>query len=186
MFKLLSPPRLTPVAAGALIALVVVAVFAWAEQSALVDADATGGSPVPELLWQLGGLVIAGAGLWMLRGCAGSAPRTCALALGIYALAIFVNAYTPGFGDYDGAVWRTINALFIAFAILTAPALWRCRCASGYVGAALMAALGIVVLVNAYFTNNGVVWQIMNPLMMLAALAWAAGVAHYAASDAGE
>ena len=184
--NLVAPRGLSPVTAGCVIALVVVAVFAWAEKSAVVDADAIGGSPVPELLWQLGAIIIAGVGLWMLRGCAGSAPRTCALVLGIYALAIFVNTYTPGFGDYDGAVWRTINALLIAFAILTAPGLWRCGCASGYVGAALMAALGIVVFVNAYFTNVGVVWQIMNPLMMLAALAWAAGVAHYAASDAGE
>ena len=180
MRSLLAPRELTPVAAGAMIALVVVAVFAWAEKSAVVDADRAVGSPVPWLLWQLGAIVIAGAGLWTLQRCAGSAPRVCALALGIYALAIFVNTYTPGFGDYAGAAWRTINALFIAFAVLTAPGLWRCGCAAGYVGAALMAVLGIVILVNAYFINSGVVWQIMNPLMMLSALAWAGGLARHA------
>ncbi len=178
---------LSPPAAGAAVAFVVVAVFAWAEKSAVVDADTDVGSPLPWLLWQLGAIIIAGAGIWMLYRCARYARRVCALAFGVYALAIFVNAYTPGFGDYIGAVWRVINAFFIAFAVLSAAGLWRCRCASGYVAAVLMAVLGVMIFVNAYFVNNGVVWDVVNPLMILAALAWAAGAAQAAAPapDAG-
>ena len=37
------------------------------------------------------------------------------------------------------------------------------------------AGLGALVFANAYFANNGVVWQILDPGRMLAALAWAAG-----------
>ena len=177
---------LSPPAAGAAVAFVVVAVFAWAEKSAVVDADPDVGSPLPWQLWQLGAIIIAGAGIGMLYRCTRYARRVCALAFGVYALAIFVNAYTPAFGEYVGAAWRTINAFFIAFAILSAAGLWRCRCASGYVSAGLMAALGVVIFVNAYFVNSVVVWDVMNPLMMLAALAWAAGATQAAASDAGE
>ena len=43
------------------------------------------------------------------------------------------------------------------------------------VGAVVSAALGGLVFANAYFVNNGVVWQILDPLRMLTALAWAAG-----------
>ena len=186
MFKPFTPPELNPVAAGAAMALVVVAVFAWAQSGSVVIPDRDVGSPWPWRGWQLGAIVIAGAGLWMLSGCTRRASQTCCLALALYALAVFVNAYTPGFGDYDGAVWRTVNALFIAFTVLTVPSLWRCGCAPGYVAAALMAVFGVVVLVNAYFVNEGVIWRIMNPLMMLSALAWAAGIAQYAGHDATE
>ena len=46
-------------------------------------------------------------------------------------------------------------------------------------------ALAVVVFVNAYFTNHGVVWHIMNPLMMLSAQAGASR-ANAAAPDTGE
>ena len=182
MFNLNTPARLNPVAAAALMAMVVVAVYAWTQSASVIDPDPNAGSPWPWRLWQLGGLLIALAGIWMLRGCAAGAPRACALALGLYALAIFVNAYTPGFGDYYGRVWLTINPLTIAFAAVTVPLLLRCRCLSGYVGAALMAVIALVILVNGYFLDleTHVVWDIMNPIMLLTALAWAAGIAHYA------
>ena len=178
MFKSFTPAQLTPVAAGAAIALVVFAVFAWTQSAAVIDSDPDAGSPWPWRLWQLVGVIIAGAGVWMLARCTGRVPRTHALALGLYALAIFVNAYTPGFGDYYGRVWLTANPLFIAFAAVTSPILWRCRCVAGYVGAALMAAMGLVVLVNGYFIDldTHVVWDIMNPLMLLTALAWIIGI----------
>ena len=72
-------------------------------------------------------------------------------------------------------VWLTVNPLFIAFCSVAAVALWRCGCAVGRIGAAKAVVLGVAVAVNAYFTNNSIVWQILDPLMILAALAWAAG-----------
>jgi hypothetical protein len=96
--------------------------------------------------------------------------------LGIFTVAVFANTYSDAwFGDYSDEVWQTVNPLFIAFCSVAAVALWRCGCAVGRIGAAKAVVLGVVVFVNAYFTNNGIVWQIMDPLMMLAALAWAAG-----------
>ena len=186
MRSLLQRPELSPAAAGAVIALVVFAVFAWTQSGSVIDPEPDSGSPWPWRLWQMAGLLIAGAGVWMLSRCHRRAPRTCALALGLYALAIFVNAYTPGFGDYYGRVWLTVNPLFIAFAAVTAPTLWRCGCASGYVGAAAMAIFAVVILVNGYFIDldTHVVWDVMNPLMLLTALAWAAGICQAAASDA--
>ena len=37
-------------------------------------------------------------------------------------------------------------------------------------------ALGALVFANGYFVDNGVIWQILNPVRMLTALAWAAVV----------
>ena len=63
----------------------------------------------------------------------------------------------------------------IAFASVAAVALWRSGRPAARIGAVLVAALAVVDFVNAYFVNETVVWQIMNPLMIMAALAWAAG-----------
>lgn len=158
-------------------AFVAVALFAWAVGLRAVspaDPDIDLARPF-WLLWQLGALVIAFAGVWSLWFASRRVAWTRSLALGVLTLAVFVNAYTGGFGDYDSEVWLTVNPLFIAFASVAALALWRCGCAAGRVGAVIAVALAVVDFVNAYFTNQGVVWQIMNPLMMLATLAWAAG-----------
>ena len=184
MRRLLQPPELTPVAAGAAMAFVVFAVFAWTQSSSVIDPDPDTGSPWPWRLWQLVGVIIAIAGVCMLSRCTGRVSRTRALMLGLFALAIFVNAYTPGFGDYYDRVWLTVNPLFIAFSAVTAAILWRCGCVAGCIGAALMTAMGLVVLVNGYFIDldTHVVWDIMNPLMLLTALAWIIGISQANAS----
>ena len=171
--------ELNAVQALAGIAFVAIALFSWAVGAQVVvqppDADVASVANPLWQLWQLGALVISFAGVWQLWFGTRRVAWTRSLALGLYALAIFVNAYTGGFGDYTDALWLTVNPLFIAFGSVAAVALWRCGCAAGRVGAAVWVVLGIVVFVNAYFVNNGVVWQIMNPLMMLAALAGAGG-----------
>ena len=162
------------VIAGA--AFVAVALFAWAaglETISPADPDSDLARPY-WLLWQLGALLIAGAGVWQLWFSSGRATWTRGLALGILTLVVFINSYTDGFGDYDGEVWLTVNPLFIALSSVAALTLWRRGGPAGYAGGAVSAALGAVVFVNAYFANHGAVWDAMNPLMMLAALAWAA------------
>ena len=72
-----------------------------------------------------------------------------------------------------GNVWRTVNPLFIGSSSVAAVALWRSGLTAGQVGAVVSAALGALVFANAYFVNNGVVWQILDPVRMLTALAWA-------------
>ena len=52
-------------------------------------------------------------------------------------------------------------------------------------GAVVSAALGALVFANAYFVDNGVLWQILNPARMLAALAWAAGASQANVATAG-
>lgn len=171
------------VIAGA--AAVSIALFAWAVGLEIISpADPNIDLARPYwLLWQLGALVIAFAGVWSLWFGSRRATWPLSLALGVFTLAIFVNAYTGGFGDYDGEVWLTVNPLFMAACSVAALALWRCGCVAGRVGAVIAAALAAVDFVNAYFINHGVAWQIMNPLMMLAALAWAAGVSRVPGRD---
>ena len=48
------------------------------------------------------------------------------------------------------------------------------RLRGGKIGAAVPAALGIVVFANAYFLNVGVLWDILDPVRMLTELTWAA------------
>lgn len=168
--------------AVAAIALVAVALFAWAEAARLVEQ--------PELasvenrlwqLWQLGALAIAGWGVWQLWFSTGRVPRVRGGALGIFALAIFANTYTNLFdnailGDYDREVWMAINPLYIAGSSVAAAALWRGGGVAGRGGAVIAAVLGLADFANAYFINALVIWQILNPLMILAALAGAGAV----------
>ena len=46
---------------------------------------------------------------------------------------------------------------------------------AGRVGAVVSAGLGVLVFANGYFVNDEVLWQILNPARMLAAIAWSAG-----------
>jgi hypothetical protein len=167
--------NLNPVASIAAVAFVAVAVFAWAEKTTILG-DGMDTNQWLWRAWQLGALIIALAGVWMAWLSTRRAAWVRSLALGIFTLAVFANTYSDAwFGDYSDEVWLTINPLFIAFSSVAAVSLWRCGCAAGRIGAATAVVLGVAVFVNAYFTNNGIVWQIMDPLMMLAALAWAAG-----------
>ena len=96
------------------------------------------------------------------------------LALGILALVVLANGYGDWFGDHWGNVWRTVNPLFIGSSGVAAVALWRSGHPAGRVGAVVSVGLGALVFANGYFVDNGVIWQILNPVRMLTALAWAA------------
>ena len=93
------------------------------------------------------------------------------------ALLVVLNAYTGLFGENDGDVWRTVNALFVGCASVAAVALWRLGSVAARAGAALSAAAGAALLANAYFLGIGDAWQYINPVMAAASLAWAVVVA---------
>lgn len=160
------------IAAAAFVAL---AIFAWTERTVIVDPEGLSVSYWPWKLWQIGPLLMGFAGVWWLWLSTRRVPWVRSLALGILAAVVFANAYTGVFGDYWGEVWRTVNPLFIGSCSVAAVVLWRCGCMAGKVGAVISVALGAVVFANAYFVNNGILWQILDPVRMLTELAWAAG-----------
>ena len=96
------------------------------------------------------------------------------LALAILAATVFVNYYSEVSGDYWGDVWHTVNPLFIASASVAGVALWRNGSTEARVGAVLSVAMGVLILGNGYFVNNGDLWPILTPARILTALAWAA------------
>ena len=175
MFKLIAPRDLGPIPATAAAAFVALAIFAWTERTVLVDPERLSVPFWPWKLWQIVPLLMGFGGVWWVWLSTRHVPWVRSLALGIVALVVLANAYGDPFGDHWGDVWRTVNPLFLGSSSVAAVALWRCGCTAGRVGAVVSAALGALVFANAYFVNNGILWQVLDPVRMLTALAWAAG-----------
>ena len=175
MIKLVAPRDLAPIPAVAAAAFVALAIFAWTERTDVIDPEGLSVPYWPWKLWQIAPLLMGFGGIWWVWLSTRRVPWVRSLALGIAALVVLANGYSNLFGDYWGDVWRTVNPLFIGSSSVAAVALWRCGGAAGRVGAVISAALGVLVFANAYFVNNEVIWQILNPVRMLTALAWAAG-----------
>ena len=188
MFKLIAPRDLEPIPAIAAAAFVALAIFAWTERTILVDPEGLSVPYWPWKLWQIGPLLMGFGGVWWVWLSASRVPWVRSLALGILAMVVLVNGYSNLLGDYRGDVWRTVNPLFIGSSSVAAVALWRSGHTAGRVGAAVSAALGALVFANAYFVNNGVLWQILDPLRMLTYLSWAAGAsqANVSTPESGE
>ena len=188
MFKLIAPRDLAPIPAATATAFVVLAIFAWTERTVLVDPQGMSVPYWPWKLWQIGPLFMGFAGVWWVWLSTRHVPWVRSLALGILALVVLTNGYSDLFGDHWGNVWRTVNPLFIGSSSVAAVALWHSGHTAGRVGAVVSVALGTLVFANGYFVDNGVIWQILNPARMLAALAWAAcaSQANVATPESGE
>ena len=174
----MAPRDLDPIPAVAAAAFVALAIFAWTERTDVIDPQRLSVPYWPWKLWQIGPLLIGFGGVWWVWLSTRRVSWVRSLALGIVALAVLANGYSDLFGHYWGDVWRTVNPLFIGSSSVAAVVLWRCGCAAGRVGAVVSVALGALVFANGYFVNNGVIWQILDPVRMLTALAWAAGASH--------
>ena len=156
-------------------AFIVVALFAWNQQSIVVDPDRVGTENWRYQLWQIGTLVIAAAGACWFWTHGQSQPRVRTLAMVLLALVIFLNTYTDEiFGDHAGTVWEVIDGLVIALSAVVGYSLWRCGCASGRVVTVISAVTGALVFINYLFVNNEILWTALDPVMMLLALIWAA------------
>ena len=156
-------------------AVIVVALFAWNQQSSVVDPDDLGAENWRWQLWQIGTLVMAAAGSWWFWNNAQSHPRVRCLAMLLLALVIFVNTYTDAlFGDHVGTVWAVVDGLIVVMAAVVGLSLWRCGCAAGRVLAVASVAVGMCVFINYLFLQHGVLWTALDPIMMLLALIWAA------------
>ena len=156
-------------------AFIVVALFAWNQQSIVVDPDRVGSENWRWQLWQIGTLVIAALGACWFWTNGQSQPRVRTLAMVVLALVIFLNTYTEEiFGDHLGTVWEVIDGLVIALSAVAGYSLWRCGCASGRVVTVISAVTGILVFINYLFVNNETLWSALDPVMMLLTLIWAA------------
>ena len=175
MFKLVAPRDLRPIPAATVAAFLVLAIFAWTERTVLVDPDGKSVAYWPWKLWQIAPLLMGLGGVWWVWLSSRRVAWVRSLALGILAFVVLANAYSNLFGGHWGDVWRTVNPLFIGSSTVAAAVLWRSGHTAGRVCAAVSAALGGLVFANAYFVNNGVIWQMLDPVRMLTALAWAAG-----------
>ena len=175
MFKLVAPRDLRPIPAAAVAAFLALAIFAWTERTVLVDPEGLSVPYWPWKLWQIAPLLMGLGGVWWVWLSTRRVAWVRSLALGILAFVVLANAYSDLFGDHWGDVWRTVNPLFIGSSTVAAVVLWRSGHTAGQVCAVVSAALGGLVFANAYFVNNGVIWQMLDPVRMLTALAWAAG-----------
>ena len=188
MFKLVAPRNLGPIPAVAATAFVALAIFAWTERTVLVDPERMSVPYWPWKLWQIVPLLMGFGGVWWVWLSTRHVPWVRSLALGILALVVLANGYSDLFDNHWGNVWRTVNPLFIGSSSVAGVALWRCGCAAERVGAVVSVTLGALVFANGYFVDNGVIWQILNPVRMLTALAWAAGASqvNVATAESGE
>lgn len=164
--------------------ILVVAVFAWAERSVVVHPDRY--AEVVDnwkwQLWQIGPVVFSLIGVWLLWRNTSKVPWFRTLCLSSLAVAILLNNYTDVF-NYSGNLWLTINPLFVACATVAICTGWRqvmaqrhgMEPANPFTLIAVVIALGLAVsvLVNAYITNDGGAWNILDPLMILSLLTWA-------------
>lgn len=155
-------------------AFIVVALFAWNQQSTVVDPEGAGVDNWRWQLWQIGTLVIAAAGAAWFWSNGQSQPRIRTLAMVLLALVVFLNTYTDDiFGDHVGSVWEVVDGLFVTLSAVIALSALRSGCNSGRVMAVISVISGVLVFINYLFINNETLWSALDPVMMLVALLWA-------------
>ncbi len=164
-------------AAQALLAAAVlgVALFAWGDQTHLFSRpDLASTDNWTWRLWQIGALLMGISGVWWIWRGTHRVTWTRSLVLTVLAVVVFLNAYTDAlFGDHVGNVWKAINPIFLGCATVAVAALWSRGGFWDGIGAAVFAALGTVLFINAYFVNHGILWEALNPLQVLVFLVWA-------------
>ena len=176
------------------VGILVVAVFAWVERSAVVDPNAELADNWKWQLWQIGPLVFAIVGVWIMWRNTSKVPWVRTVSLVALAVAILLNFYTDIF-NYSGNLWFTIDPLFLACASVAARTGWSrvmaqrqgMEPANPFTLVAVVIALGLAmaVFIMAYFfAYEQTAWEILDPLMILAILVWAIGARRSNVGDA--
>ena len=182
--------------AGSLGAAAVVAamLFAWIDAGTVVSETRLNVDSWGWKIWQFAALLIVVPGVWWIWRNTRNIPSAWALILTAFAVVVFVNMYgdhssdfsASPFGENTQTVWECINALVVGFSLAGALALWQRGGTPYRVGSVLAIAFGAIDLVNANFLQNGTIWQILDPLMILAALYWAVDEVRPGPSPAGD
>lgn len=162
--------------------ILVATVFMWAERAVEVDANAMGPDNWKWRLWQMGTVVLALVGVWLLWRNTSKVPWVRTLCLSALAMAYLLNNYTDVFMK-SGNIWNTVNPLFIACATVAICTGWRRVMAQRqgmelanpfvFIAAVIATGMAVAVFVNAYFTNDAGAWNVLDPLIILSLLVWA-------------
>ena len=176
-------------------AILFVALFAWGASTDMFSREGLASTDNwAWRLWQVGALLMGIPGVWWIWRNTRNIPSAWALILTAFAVVVFVNMYgdhssdfsASPFGENTQTVWECVKALVVGFSLAGALALWQRGGTAYRVGSVLAIAFGAVDLVNANFLQNGTIWQILDPLMILAALYWAVDEVRPGASPAGD
>ena len=164
-------------AAQALLAAAVlgIALFAWGDQTHMFSRPGLASTDNwTWRLWQIGALLMGIPGVWWIWRGTHRVTWTRSLILTVLAVIVFLNTYTDAlFGDNFGNVWKAINPIFLGCTTVAVAALWSRGGFWDGIGAAIFAALGTVLFINAYFVNHDILWEALNPLRALVFLLWA-------------
>ncbi len=155
-------------------AILFVALFAWGASTGMLARE---GIPSTSnwawRLWQVGALLMGIPGVWWLWRGSERVVWTRGLVLGVLALAVFLNTYGDRFFEGNfGNIWKTVNPVFVGCALIAVTVLWKHGGLLHRLGAVLLAAMGVVLFINAYFVNDGTLWEALNPLRALVFLLW--------------
>ncbi len=176
------------------VGILVVAVFAWVERSAVVDPNAELADNWKWQLWQIGPLVFAIVGVWIMWRNTSKVPWVRTVSLVALAVAILLNFYTDIF-NYSGNLWFTIDPLFLACASVAISSGWGRVMAqrqgmepfNPFTAIATVIAFGVAVAVFImayFFAYEQTAWEVLDPLMILALLTWAIGARRTNVGDA--
>ena len=174
--------------------ILVVAVFVWVERSEVVDPRAELAENWQWQLWQIGPLVFSFIGVWLLWRNTSKVPWVRTVSLVALAVAILLNFYTDIF-NYSNNLWFTIDPLFLACASVAISSGWSRVMAqkqgmepfNPFTALATLIAFGVAaaVFIMAYFfAYEQTAWEVLDPLMILALLAWAIGARRTNVGDA--
>ena len=156
-------------------AILFVALFAWGASTDMFSREGLASTDNwAWRLWQVGALLMGIPGVWWLWRGTQRVVWTRGVALAVLAFAVFLNAYGNGFFDgHVGNVWKATNPIFLGCTFIAVPLLWRQGSLLARLGALFIGAQGVVLFINAYFVNNGTIWDALDPLRILTLLAWA-------------
>ncbi|MCY4112936.1 MAG: hypothetical protein OXG33_03210 [Chloroflexi bacterium] len=164
-------------AAQALVAAAIlgVALFAWGDQTGMFSRPGLASTDNwTWRLWQIGALLMGIPGVWWIWRGTRRVAWSRGLILTVLAVIVFLNTYTEVLSSaHFGNVWKMINPLFLGCTTVAVAALWIRGGFWDGIGAAVFAALGTVVFINAYFVNHDILWEALNPLRTLVFLLWA-------------